>query len=63
VVGVISIYPTLAFLTWRRAAKSGQAPVVTPKHLRNLKMAINTELVGLVLIMLFAALMARGLAL
>jgi putative membrane protein len=61
VVGIISIYPTLAFLTWRRAAKAGQAPVVTPRQLRNLKLAIHTELLGLVLIILCAALMARGL--
>ena len=60
-VSLLSIIPTMAFLSWRRAARAGQAPVVTPGQLRLIKLVIHTELLGVVLIMLFAALMARGL--
>jgi putative membrane protein len=63
VVALISVIPTMAFLSWRKAAKQNQAPVVTPQQLRTLKTVIHTELFGVVLIILFAALMARGLEL
>jgi putative membrane protein len=62
-VGLLSIIPTLAFISWRTAVKQGQAPTVTPSQLRTLKMVIHIELAAVVLIMLFAALMARGLEL
>jgi putative membrane protein len=63
VVGILSVIPTLAFLTWRKAAKAGQAPTVTPAQLRTLKMVIHSELLAVALIILCAALMARGLEL
>jgi putative membrane protein len=63
VVAFLSVIPTMAFLSWRKAAKQGQAPVVTPQQLRTLKTVIHTELLGVFLIILFAALMARGLEL
>jgi putative membrane protein len=59
-VALLSIYPTVTFLSWRKALKQGQAPSVEPGKLRRLRMLIHAELAGIVLILLFAAMMARG---
>ena len=60
-VGLISIYPTLKFRSWRKALASGAAPSVEPEQHRKLKLMIHTELTLLVIIMLCAALMSRGI--
>jgi putative membrane protein len=61
VVGLLSILPTVQFLGWRKALKAGQAPVVDDATRRRVRMIIHTELTLLFLIMLCAALMARGI--
>ena len=61
VVGLLSILPTVQFLGWRKALKAGQAPVVDDAARRRVRMIIHTELTLLFLIMLCAALMARGI--
>ena len=60
-VGLASIYPTMQFLSWRGALKEGRAPMVAPGTLRRLRMVVHAELTGLVIIILCAALMARGI--
>lgn len=59
-VAVLSIVPTLEFLSWRDALKAGQAPKVDPKKLRLIKKIIHGELAAVVIILLCAAIMARG---
>jgi putative membrane protein len=59
-VGLASIYPTLQILSWRASLKQAQAPKVTPGRLRSIRMVIHLELTGIVVIILCAALMARG---
>ena len=59
-VSVLSVAPTLEFMSWRKALKAGQAPVVEPKKLRFIKMIIHGELAAVVIILLCAAIMARG---
>ena len=61
VVGLLSIYPTVRFMSWRSAVRQGQAPAVDAQVLRRLRMIVHVELVGVVLILLFAAMMARGI--
>lgn len=63
VIGLISIRPTLEFLSWRKAVAQGQAPSVSADRLRLLRMIIHLELVGVVVIILMAALMAKGIGL
>jgi len=46
----------LAFLQMRR----GEAPGFEPGTVRKLRAIVHTELAGIVLILLFAAMMARG---
>lgn len=61
IVGVISIYPTRQFLSWRSALRKQQVPVLDPSRRRTVRMIIHAELTLLLLIMLCAALMARGI--
>lgn len=60
-VALLSIYPTVVFLSWRRSLKEGVAPVVEPARLRTVRALIHVELAGVVAILLCAALMARGI--
>jgi putative membrane protein len=59
-VGLVSIYPTVQFLSWGAALKQGRPPSVAPGTLRSIRMAVHLELTGIVIIILCAALMARG---
>lgn len=59
-VGLLSIIPTMEFLSWRKRLKQGQAPVLSPEKRRRLRAVLHWELAGVVLIILCAALMARG---
>ena len=61
VVGLLSIMPTVEFLGWRKALKDGRIPALDDGKRRRLRMLIHIELTLLFLIMLFAALMARGI--
>lgn len=59
---LLSIYPTVRFMAWRPAIRKGEAPMVDAAGLRRIKMVLHLELVGVVLILLMAAMMARGVA-
>ena len=61
VVGLLSIFPTLVFLSWRKATKEGRAPSPDPAQIRVLRRVVHAELAAVILIVLFAALMARGI--
>ena len=63
VIGLASIVPTREFLSWRKAVRQGRAPSVSTERLRSLRSMIHLELVGVVLIILMAALMAKGIGL
>ena len=52
-VALLSIYPTLKFFAWRKA--------IDPASVATVRRILHWELVGVVLILLFAALMARGI--
>ena len=60
VVGLLSIMPTLEFLSWRGALNAGRAPKADPAKLRFIKKFIHGELAAIVIILLCAAIMARG---
>jgi len=63
IIGLVSIIPTIAFLSWRKAVKQGQVPSVDAQRMRSLRSIIHLELAGVVLILLMAALMAKGVGL
>ena len=62
-IGLASIIPTAEFLSWRKAVREGKAPSVTSAKLRLLRLIIHLELAGIVVIVLMAALMAKGIGL
>jgi putative membrane protein len=59
-VSFVSIVPTMEFLSWRSAIKAGQVPVVEARKLRRVTAVIHGELAAIVVILLCAAIMARG---
>jgi putative membrane protein len=59
-VGFLSIYPTVKFLSWRSALKRQQIPQVSEATLNIIRHLIHIELVAVVGIMLCAAMMAKG---
>ena len=60
IIALLSIVPTVEFLSWRKAIKQGQPPAVAAPKLKRLRMIIHVELAAVVLILLFAAIMAKG---
>jgi putative membrane protein len=60
IVGLLSIIPTMEFLSWRGALRAGQVPVIPAKKLRLVTAVIHGELFAVVIIVLCAAIMARG---
>jgi len=60
IIGLLSIIPTMEFLSWRGAIAAGQAPVIDAAKRKRVTMVIHFELAAIVLILLFAAMMARG---
>jgi putative membrane protein len=60
VVGLLSIYPTLKFLIWRAALREQRVPAFDPSTRRRVRMLIHVELTLLVVILLLAPMMARG---
>lgn len=61
VAGLVSIYPTLTLLSWRKAINAGAAPELSAERTRRVRMCLMLELTAIVVILLCAALMARGL--
>src|SRR5262249_3261365 len=59
-VPLLSIIPTIEFLSWRKPVKAGELPVVSERKLRFVRSIIHGELGAVVIILLCAAIMARG---
>ena len=60
IVGLLSIIPTMEFLSWRGAIRAGQVPVMEAAKRRRVTAVIHVELAAVVFILLCAAIMARG---
>jgi putative membrane protein len=60
VVGLLSIIPTMEFLSWRGAVRASQVPAIDAKKMRRVTAVIHGELLAIVIILLCAAIMARG---
>ncbi len=61
IVGLLSMYPTLQFLSWRKPLRQQQLPVLTSDKQRTIRMILHIELTLLFLMMLCAVMMARGI--
>ncbi len=60
VAAIISIYPTVLFLSWSKALKEGIAPDISADRIRRARMCLMWELTAIVVILFCAPLMARG---
>jgi putative membrane protein len=63
IVGLLSIYPTIRYIKWNSFLKVGQAPEIPDDEFRRVRLLLNLELVGLILILFAAPAMARGIGL
>jgi putative membrane protein len=59
-VGLISIYPTAEFLSWKQSVDSQETPVLPDARRRAMLIAIRFEFAGIAPLILCAALMAKG---
>lgn len=48
VAALLSIYPTLQFLSWRRVLADGRAPLLSDEKRRRMRMLLHLELVAVV---------------
>jgi len=61
VVGALSLYPTFSFLSWLPDLRQGKPPTLETPQVNRITWLIRAELVGLILIPILAAMLARGL--
>jgi putative membrane protein len=61
IVGLLSIYPTIRFLKWKKIIQNDEDVELGDGEYRKIKMYLNLEVVGLVLILMSASLMAKGI--
>ena len=59
-VGLLSAIPTIEFMSWRKALKAGQVPTPSERKITMIRQLLHGELMGVVIILLCAAVMARG---
>jgi putative membrane protein len=61
IIGAISTYPTRTFIGWRRTLKNNALPTLEDAQRALLRRVVHVELTLLALLILCAALMARGI--
>ena len=59
-VALLSIYPTIRFVSWNRSFAQHQAPVLSDTDVARIRLTLRLELFGIALILVSAAMMARG---
>ena len=59
-VAALSLMPTLEFLSWRKTLRAGEMPKIDERRLRMIQGVLHGEMMGIVVIILCAAIMARG---
>jgi putative membrane protein len=59
IVGLLSIYPTMTFLSWRSALARQEVPTLDAARRSRIRMLLHLQLTLLFVMMLLAVLMAR----
>ena len=57
---LLSIYPTVRFVRWRRSLAGNQVPQLTDQEASRIKMILRLEMLAIGVILFAAAMMARG---
>ena len=60
-VALLSIDPTIRYIRWNRTLQQNQVPVISESEYKRTRMLLWLEIIGLVVILLAAPLMARGI--
>lgn len=60
-VGALSVYPTVRYIVWAKRSVNGELSPIPAHELKRTRIIIHAELTGIALIMLCAALMAKGI--
>lgn len=58
---LLSVYPTIRFISWRKFFARNQAPEITDQEARRIKLIFRLEMAAIALILFSAAMMARGI--
>jgi putative membrane protein len=61
VAGLVSIYPTVLFISWNKTLKQGEVPAITPQAATRTRMCMMLELTAILGILFCAPFMARGI--
>jgi putative membrane protein len=61
IVGLISIYPTIEFLSWKKSQDRQEVPSLREEKRQTMLTAIRLEFTGIAILILCATLMARGI--
>jgi putative membrane protein len=60
-VALMSIDPTIRYIRWNRALKENRLPEISDREFKRTRLLLQLEVVGLVIILLAAPMMARGI--
>jgi putative membrane protein len=60
IAAILSVFPTIRFLKWRKQVKAGIDPAIEVKQVKGLLMFIRLEMLIVAMIPLLAVLIARG---
>ena len=60
-VALLSIYPTIRFLSWNKFFAKNQVPEISDQDAARIKLILRLELVAIAVILFSAALIARGI--
>jgi putative membrane protein len=60
IAAILSVFPTIRFLKWRKQVKAGIDPTIEVKQVKGLLMFIRLEILIVAMIPLLAVLIARG---
>lgn len=63
IVGLLSIDPTIRYIRWNKVVQANQAPEISDTEFKRTRLILWLEVIGLAIIMLAAAFMARGIGL
>ena len=61
IVALLSIDPTLRYIRWNRTVRQNQLPEISEAEHRRTRVLLALQMIGLVVILLAAPLMARGI--
>lgn len=61
-IGLLSVYPTITFIGWRKGIRAGQPPVISDQEFTAISLILKWELYFLAALVLSASLMAKGVS-